>query len=176
MIAIIYFDNNYFPWADIYLRSLRIVEPDVKVLIYAYNMSKGRLRLLNAHKQYNVLEVIPKRLERDEEKSEGWRYQLTCNKGGLMGETMRRYPNEELFMITDVDLLFRDNLELPKTMMNYYDIGFVMNQLRSNVPEARLLKGMGGMIFTKPSDLTREFWRQYHKMAMKGVLKKNKDQ
>lgn len=174
MIAIVYFDGSYFAWADIYLRSLKIVEPDVKVLIYAYNMSKGRIRKLRTFP--NVLDIIPKQLSRDKDKSEGWRYQLTCNKGGLIGETLKKYPDEDLYMITDIDLLFRKNLELPKTMMNFYDIGFVMTQLRSNDPDKRLLKGMGGMIFTKNSELTREFWRQYHKLVMKGTLFKNKDQ
>jgi hypothetical protein len=169
MIAIIYLDNLYLKWANIYLKSLEMFEPDVDVVVYGWNISKGTARKLREYP--NVIEVIPKRMERDEEKSKMWKFQITCAKGGLLLETMKRYPREDLFMITDIDLLFRASLDTPRTIMKYYDIGFCMNLMKD-----KSLKGMGGMIFTKNTEVTRDFWRRYHKIAMKGKLYRNKDQ
>lgn len=176
MIAIIYFDRSYYKWADIYLRSLRMVEPAIKVVIYGYNLTKAQYRSLKPEMNNNILEVIHIIEKWDKKKASAWRYQLTCSKGKLLLDVMKRYPKEKLFMLSDVDLLFRRDLTLPIELMNYYDIGFVMGKTKSIDPQRRQLKAMGGLIFTKNNAITRKYFKEYHQLLTYGRAIKNKDQ
>jgi hypothetical protein len=89
---------------------------------------------------------------------------------------MKRYPKEKLFMMTDVDLLFRRDLKLPIEIMEYNDIGFVMGAFKSLDPTKRQLKAMGGLIFAKNNEITRKYFKEYHQLLTHRMAVKNKDQ
>jgi len=169
MIAIIYFDKPYVKWAHIYLESLRLFEPNIKVVVYLFNVKKQIMYHMYDHP--NVIDVKMRKMRYMSELGTRWRFQLVCRKGGLLLEVMDEYPDEDMFMLTDVDLLFRSNLLVARQKMIYRDIGFVLSMSKTNT-----YKAMSGLIFVKNNKRARRYMTEYHKNASAGRAHKQKEQ
>ncbi len=169
MIAVIYFDKPYTKWAHIYLESLRLFEPDIKVVIYLYNTKKQIMYQLYDHP--NVLDVHMRKMKYMSEKAVMWKHQICGQKGELMLDVMKRYPDEKMFMLTDVDLLFRRNLLRLKLRMIYRDVAFVMSESKMKSPKA-----MGGLIVFKNRKRVAKFAKAYHEEMTRYRTYKSRDQ
>ncbi len=169
MIAVIYFDKPYVKWSHIYLESLRLFEPDIKVVVYLYNTKKQIMYQLYDHP--NVIDVKMKKMRYMSELGTRWRFQLVCRKGELLLEVMDEHPEEDMFMLTDVDLLFRQDLLVARWRMIYNDIGFVLSKSKTNTD-----KVMSGLIFVKNNKRARAYMEEYHKNASAGRAFKQKEQ
>lgn len=169
MKAVIYFDKPYVKWAHIYLESLRLFEPDIKVVIYLYNTKKQIMYQLLDHP--NVLDVHMRKMKYMSEKAVMWKHQICGQKGDIMLDVMKRYPDEKLFMLTDVDLLFRRDLLPLKQRMIYRDVAFVMSESKMKAPKA-----MGGLIVFKNKRKIAKFAKAYHEEMTAYRTHKSRDQ
>ena len=176
MKAVIYFDKPYVKWSHIYLESLRLFEPNIKVVVYLFNTKKQIMYQLYDHP--NVIDVKMRKMRYMSELGTRWRFQLVCRKGGLLLEVMDEYPDEDMFMLTDVDLLFRRNLLVARQRMIYNDIGFVMSKSKPYGKQHNIFKNkvMSGLIFVKNNKRARAYMEEYHKNASAGRAHKQKEQ
>jgi hypothetical protein len=167
--AVIYFDKPYTRWAHIYLESLRLFEPDIKVVIYLYNTKKQIMYQLYEHP--NVLDVHMRKMKYMSEKAVMWKHQIVGQKGNIMLDVMKRYPDEKMFMLTDVDLLLRRSLLSLKLRMIYRDMAFVMSKSKTGKPKA-----MGGLIVFKNKKKMVKLAQDYDKALTTGRAYKSRDQ
>ena len=113
----LFFDRGYYKWAEPYLRSLRIFEPDVKVYIRTFNLLKEEVIELLGYD--SVVEV---KNTKEELCSDGinprawkgrnrnqtdctWMIQIIAQRYGFLLEAMKRFPDEKFWVHTDIDLL-----------------------------------------------------------------------
>jgi len=115
----LFFDNRYFDWAEPYLRSVGVFEPDEKIYIRTFNFSKRQIRdikmfnrnivevlntkeeLIRDRKIYNPLAYKGKARPREET---NWMIQIISQRYGFLLDAMRKYPNEESWFHSDIDL------------------------------------------------------------------------
>jgi hypothetical protein len=163
MIVILYFDNGYYKWSGPFLKSLQTHEPKAKVVIFGFNLTeKQETRLENVE---NVIEVINQELKWDEKKSYLWKFQLTCQKGHFVLETMKKYPGEDLYVIMDIDMLMVNPLDEMKESMRKYDVGLI------TIGETKVA---GGFLVFK--ERATNFVTDFHRQTYTGKLYQSKDQ
>jgi hypothetical protein len=119
----------------------------------------------------NVIDVKMKKMRYMSEKAVMWKHQIVARKGELMLDVMKLYPKEQLFMLTDVDLLFRRNLLVLKQRMVYRDVAFVMSESKMKSPKA-----MGGLIVFKNKKNVARFAKAYDEEMSAYKTYKSRDQ
>jgi len=164
MIFILYFDKGYFKWSKYFLKSLVKHEPEVKIVIFGFNLTLLQINYLEEFDE--VIEVINEKLKFDPEKSDLWRFQLVCQKCWFVLETMRKYPGEGLYTISDVDMLVINPLDRVKQGMIGNDIGLIP------VGENKVPSGF--LVF---KETAKVFLEDYHRRVyVEGRLYRSKDQ
>jgi hypothetical protein len=164
-MILIYFDDRYYENAPIYIKSIEVNEPNEKVFIQGYNLSDKMMAKLKAYE--NVVAVNNEDLTRSKARMDRLEHYIINQKAKQMLEAFDRFPEEDLFIITDVDMLMVNPLTDLKEDMKTYDVGVVW------VDEDKI---MGGFVAVRRSKRTREFLEMWGGIMTKGRYFYNKDQ
>lgn len=176
MIINLYFDNKYFHWADPVVRSIKVHEPDTRIHFHTYNLSNGQVRKLESYS--NNVHVDNTDMKFDPKISEPYfrggvviedplRFQITCRKGEFLLKSMDKFPEEDLFVVMDVDMLVIQSLNALRKQMKDHDIG-VMRVGNEKIA--------GGFIVARPTEKGKYFLSTFDKLVMKDRLYLCKDQ
>ena len=165
MKFILYFDEKYYKWAPLLIKSIAKYEKEAGVVIFSFNLTESHIKELTSYS--NVIEVTNKKLSFDSNIASHWLYQLVCEKGKFILDTMEKYDNDELFINMDVDMILVNNLEELKSDMKNQDVGFV------HVSDAKIMSGFLAANNTKNS---RIYFSEFYKRATTGKRCHEKDQ
>ena len=164
-MILIYFDNRYYQYAPVYIKSIEINEPNEKVFIQGYNLSDKQVKHLKSYK--NVAAVNNESLKQNRAKMDRLEHYIINQKAKQILEAFDRFPDENLFIITDVDMLMVNPLRQLREDMKMYDVGVVW------VADKKV---MGGFVAVKRNKRTREFLESWDHLMTKGRYFYNKDQ
>jgi hypothetical protein len=175
MVIVIFFDNKYFHFVDPLLTSIKIYEPCAKVYAHTFNLSKDQKDELKKHS--NIYHIVEEEIEFDPNiadeyhgqlnKGKPLRFQLTCRRGEYLLNAMDVFPDEDLFIITDIDTLMINPLNELKSQMLNYDVGLVY------VNENKICSGF---FVVRPTENGKLYLKSFYDTAMNGRLFLCKDQ
>lgn len=178
MLLVVYFDIGYFGWAEPFIKSVEKHEPNAQIYIHGYNLKPAHVKTLLEYD--NVIEVYEDRvkqswkradphMKRNDIKFNPLRFQITCNKGFVLLNAMKRQPKHDLYIITDIDMVFLKSFEdnLKKEIGNK-DVGVVI------IHEHERIKG--GFIAVKNNKKGKRFIRRFHKLVNVDKFYYQKDQ
>ncbi len=175
MIINLYFDHKYFHWANPIVRSIKVHEPSTKIYFHTYNLSEDQVEELESYS--NTAYVDNMKLKFDPKISDAYykhlnetdplRFQLTCRKGEYILKAMSKFPEEDLFIVMDVDMLLRCPLNDLRKQMKDCDIGIVKRS------ETKIAGGFCAASSTKGA---KHFLTMFDKLVMKDRLYLCKDQ
>ncbi len=99
-MVILQFDNAYFHWGLLALRSLWLHEPHTEVLCNTVNLTDGGIQeLLHAHRRVEVTNGVSDRPTSPE--------QMAARKPFVLLHAMERYPEHPWYALLDADFLIR---------------------------------------------------------------------
>ena len=164
-MILLYFDDKYAYWASVILDSILLHEPDMKVFIQGYNLTKKQLKEINSFS--NVVLLKNDKLEFDKSIMDKIEYRVICWKANQFLEAFERFPDEDLFIIMDVDMILVQPLTKLKNDMKNYDLGAVWVSRK---------KIMGGFNAIRRSHIMVDFLKSWSKKITTGRYTYNKDQ
>ena len=185
MLFILYFNDEYFKWTEILLKSLEKYEPSSSVYIHGYNLTARQVKRL--YRWNCVVDVVEDSIIEDPTVAiphlkgkkivyRPLRFQITCGKGHILLNAMKKFPDEKLYTIMDVDMMFLKNVSkrLYKLMDNK-DIGLTPTLTHH---EGKMVgKVKGGFIVTNKNKRSLKFWKVYNSLVYDNrALHYNKDQ
>lgn len=165
MVLILYFDSGYFKWAPLIIESYNKYEPNIKIAIYGINLTHDQIKTLDSFDNINLI-ITQQDVKFDPTIASRWLYQIVCNKGKYILNAMNHF-GDDLFIISDVDMILRKPLTELKHQMKNYDIGFI--HVNPN-------KVMSGFIAIRDTPESRSFINEYHTRATNGFMDHSKDQ
>ena len=164
-MILLYFDNKYAYWAPVILESILLYEPDMKVFIQGYNLTEEQEQEIKCFK--NVVLLKNDRLIFNDRTMQKIEYRVICWKANQFLEAFDRFPDEDLFILMDVDMiLVKPFTELKKQMKNY-DLGAVW---------VHNTKIMGGFNVIRRNPIMVKFLEKWSKRMTTGIYTYNKDQ
>jgi len=150
MLIVLHFDMPYIKWAKIFIRSIEKNEPKAKIYISAINFNNKSIKYFKTLK--NVLEI--KQIKLNKVGSKGfhgqrgiWMAQIISIRSAVFLEVIKKYPDEDLYINTDVDMLMINKLDKLRQNMKNNDIGICVNKD----------KVKGGFVCIKNNKNTRKF-------------------
>ena len=164
-MILIYFDNKYYEYAPLYIKSIGVNEPNERVFVQGYNLDKEMMEELESLK--NVAAVNNRKIVFNQRRMGRLEYFIINQKAKQLLEAFDRFPDENLFIITDVDMLMVNPLIKMRESMKSYDIGVVW------VNDKKI---MGGFVAVRRSKRTRKFLESWDKIMSDGKYFYNKDQ
>jgi len=164
-MILLYFDNKYAYWAPVLLDSILLHEPDMKVFIQGYNLTKEQEKEIKSFK--NVVLLKNDILFFDKNIMDKIEYRIICWKANQFLEAFEKFPDEDLFIIMDVDMVIVKPLTKLKKQMEKHDLGAVW--VRKN-------KIMGGFNAIRRTPIMIEFLKSWSKKMTTGRYTYNKDQ
>lgn len=169
MIFVLHFDGPYMKWTEIYIRSMLKVDPSLKVYISGINLNKTMVNQLRNFP--NVIEVtnkkvVPdKKLIRETGKGVGWMTQIISMRAASFLEVIKKYPKEDFYVTTDVDMLMVQSMDSLKKNMRKKDIGLCVfeehNRRGESLKKDKILAGIVCARNTKPAMEYLEKWKLY---------------
>lgn len=169
-IALIsYTSNNFLKWAEIYLKSLKLSNPDVKVFMHCINVTEENQKKLVEWNQNVIVSPINIKYDGIQERISGsgpeamWKIMMHCQVSkailaGLESNVAKRY------ILTDVDMLITS--AFTKNLINLdCDIGlcFTKEHIHRNPPQI-----LNGAIYinteSQKYDAIKEFFKMYDTM------------
>jgi hypothetical protein len=160
-----YFDNRYFDHAPIYIKSIEVNEPNEKIFVQGYNLDENMIAELESYR--NIAAVNNENVKREQHKMDRLEYYIINQKARQILEAFDRFPEENLFIITDVDMLMVNPMTDLREDMKTYDVGLVWVGHK---------KIMGGFVAVRRSKRTREFLEVWDGIMREGKYFYNKDQ
>jgi len=164
-MVLLYFDNKYAYWAPVILSSILLHEPDMKVFIQGYNLTKEQAKTINSFK--NVVLFKNDKLKFDKKTMDKIEFRVICWKANQFLEAFEKFPDEDLYIIMDVDMIFIQPLTKLKEQMKSYDLGAVWVGPK---------KIMGGFNAIRKTPVMIEFLESWSKKMTTGRYTYNKDQ
>ena len=164
-MILLYFDNKYAYWAPVLLDSILFFEPDMKVFIQGYNLTKDQIKSIKSFK--NVVLLKNDKLYFDKSIMDKIEYRVICWKANQFLEAFEKFPDEDLFIIMDIDMILVKPLTQLKKQMIDYDFGAVW--VHKN-------KIMGGFNAIKRNSIMVEFLKSWSNKMTAGRYTYNKDQ
>jgi len=164
-MILLYFDNKYAYWAPVLLESILFHEPDMKVFIQGYNLTEEQEEEINSFK--NVVLLKNDELKFDIKLMNKIEYRVICWKANQFLEAFKKFPEEDLFIIMDVDMILVQSLTELKEQMKSHDLGAVW------VGEKKI---MGGFNAIRKTPIMVEFLKSWSKKMTTGIYTYNKDQ
>jgi len=117
-MILLYFDNKYAYWAPVILESILLHEPDMKVFIQGYNLTEEQEQEIKCFENVVLLKNDRLRLN---DKMHRIEYRVICWKANQFLEAFDRFPEEDLFIVMDVDMILAQPLtELKEQMKSVY--------------------------------------------------------
>ena len=178
MVFNLYFDNKYCQWAPPLIKSIRIYEPTAKIFIHAYNLSTSQKSKIENLK-VDAFECEDMLFNPKISDAYFWknplklndqiqlRFQITCRKGEYLLKSIKKFPQEELHIVMDVDtLLIRPLLKLRK-QMKQNDVGIIL---------VAKDKVMGTFFVARNTKNGRRFLKTFNRQVMNSHLYLCKDQ
>lgn len=163
-MILLYFDNKYAYWAPVILKSILLHEPNMKVFIQGYNLTEEQEKEIKCFKNVILLKNDELIFNNTMKKIE---YRVICWKANQFLEAFKRFPDEDLFIIMDVDMILVKPLTKLKEQMKNYDLGAVWVHRK---------KIMGGFNAIKRTPIMVEFLESWSKKMTTGIYTYNKDQ
>ena len=164
-MILLYFDDKYAYWAPILLESILLHEPNMKVFIQGYNLKPYQVKKIKTFS--NVVFFKNDKLYFDKSIMDETHYRVICWKANQFLEAFEKFPDEELYIIMDVDMILIQPLTELKEQMNNYDLGAVW------VNKGKI---MGGFNAIKRTPIMVEFLESWSKKMTTGRYTYNKDQ
>lgn len=168
----LYFDDKYCYWAKPLAESIAIHEPETKIYFHTFNLSDKQIDEIKSFP--NTAHIDNKKMKFDIKISDAYknrynplRFQITCRKGEFMLAAMKRFPDEDLFIIMDVDMLMIKPLRDLKTQMKNYDVGIM------RVGHGKI---MGTFFCARSTAGGKLYLKIFNEQAMDGRLYLCKDQ
>jgi len=175
MVIVLFFDDKYFHFAKPLFKSISIHEPESHIYAHTFNLTDSQIKELGTYP--NISMSVNEGLSFDPEiadeyhkglnKGKPLRFQLTCRRGEYLLDAMKEFPEEDLFVISDVDTLMINPLSELKSQMKGNDIGVV------RVSETKICSGFFAASRTENAKL---YLKRFYDTAMDGRLFLCKDQ
>jgi hypothetical protein len=162
---ILYFDDRYFHWAPVFIESIELQEPDEKIFVWGYNLSLEQTEKLWSYS--SVVDVINQGLTLDIGKMDRIEHAMICYRTRYIKHVFNHFPDEEIYIVTDVDMLMLKPLTELREAIVDYDIAVV---------EANFDKVCGGFLAFRQTKATRQWVKWWHSFMMDGRFFYNKDQ
>jgi hypothetical protein len=152
-------------WARIFIKTVEIFEPESKVYIHGINLHKKNTYELRNFK--NIIEINNKKiklhpsLEGQRAKGGGWMAQIISMRAGMFLEAMEKYPDEDIYITCDVDMVLLKELnDLRKSMKNK-DLGLCVF-LAKNKPRVENYtdKVMATFVCAKRTDAAIKYFKR----------------
>jgi len=159
---ILYFDHNYYKWAHLMIESIGIHEPKERIFLWTFNLSKELYQYLESYD--NVIGGVTTKIL----KNDMTVFQIICSRGGIVLDVMEKFPDEDHYIITDVDMIMVNPLHEFKKLMPEYDMAVVKAEMAE--------KFCGGFIAFRKTKSTIYFLTKFNNMCMSGDFYYNKDQ
>ena len=140
-------------------------DPEERVFTQGYNLKRKTVNQLYSYP--NVAHVNNKSLKFRPAIMDNIAYRVICGKATLFLEAMRRFPDEEIFIVMDVDMIVIKSLKGLREEMMDYDLGAVW------VNEGKI---MGGFIAIRRCYMMKRFLKEWGKKMSWGRYTYNKDQ
>jgi hypothetical protein len=188
ILFVLYFDIGYYHWADTIIRSIEKFEPESKVYIHGYNLKPAQVEELYGYS--NVIKVQEDKLKQSYKKasphtksSTQWsenpedipprynpiRFQITSSKGKILLDAVNEFPNFDLYVVLDVDmLLVRTINHILERHMKDKEVGVVVIDVHRRVK--------GGFIAIRNTKAAKAFIQKYNELVYDGKLFFQKDQ
>lgn len=163
-MILLYFDNKYAYWAPVLLESILLHEPNMKVFIQGYNLTKEQEHEIKSFSNVILLKNDFLCLTSEMRKIE---YRVICWKANQFLEAFKKFPDEELFIIMDVDMILVKPLIKLKEQMKNHDLGAVWVSRK---------KIMGGFNAIRRTPIMAKFLESWSKKMTTGIYTYNKDQ
>jgi hypothetical protein len=171
----LYFDNKYCYWAKPLAESIAIHEPETKIYFHTFNLSDNQIDEIKSFP--NTAYIDNKKMKFDIKIADAYnkhlnrndplRFQITCRKGEFMLASMKKFPDEDLFIIMDVDMLMIRPLNDLKIQMKNHDVGIV------RVGPGKI---MGTFFAARSTKRGKQFLSIFNKQVMTDRLYLCKDQ
>ena len=126
MLFVLHFDSPYMKWARIFIKTINIFEPKSKIYINGINLHKKNIYELRNFE--NVIEINNRKLKEekvitDRSKGGGWMAQIISMRASMFLDAINKYPEEDIYITCDVDMLLLKNLDNLRIDMIDNDLG-----------------------------------------------------
>lgn len=159
---ILYFDHKYYKWAHLMIESIAIHEPSERIFLWTFNLPKELYQHLESYD--NVVGGITTKIL----KSDIMVFQIICSRGGIVLTAMEKFPDEDFYIITDVDMIMVNPLHEFRSLMPEYDMAVVKAERNEKI--------CGGFIAFRKTKPAINFLKGFNSMCMSGLFYYNKDQ
>jgi len=156
-MIISYTTEDYFDWSLIFVKSFCYLHPDIKVHINSRNLKdqqidkiksvgsnifvdNKKLSIKDLAEKYNIKEkdIENSRKGNNDKKKHDHRLWMNLTADGdrisQYYETVKQYPNEDYYLLCDIDLLFRKSLYDFFEEIKQYDVGLKLRvNKKSNI-------------------------------------------
>lgn len=163
---VLYFDQRYYKWAVPMIESIGIHEPTERVFVHCFDVQKPMFYHLLGLK--NVVDGVNVELNYNPENCPKPEYMMICSRAGIVLTVIAKYPKEDFYVITDVDMLMIQSLKHFRKKISHYDVAVVKAESHQKI--------CGGFIASRNTPAAMDFWMKFNYVTMHGNFYYNKDQ
>jgi len=144
------------------IESIGIHEPSERIFLWTFNLPKELYRYLENYD--NVVGGVTTKIL----KSNTMVFQIICSRGGIVLNVMEKFPDEDVYIITDVDMIMVNPLHEFRKLIPEHDLAVVKAE--------RAEKFCGGFIAFRKTKATINFLTAFNNKCMSSDFYYNKDQ
>lgn len=168
---VLYFDNRYFKWAPILIGSIKIFEPAERICAYGIDLTETQVEILKSYGvhyfEYNINSLPIFTYRKYRKITDATRLFITHSQACFLLSSFEKFPEENLFIIMDVDCLLVRPLDELKEEMGRHDLaGIILN-------ESKIACGFKAV---NPTDISRRMIKEWNDFLLDGCYYGNKDQ
>lgn len=160
---VLYFDSKYYHWAPELIKSIRVHEPEEKIMTFGVNLEFDQEEYLKAKVECSMLQIILP----PEKEELAWH--VIEHKASYLKSAMKLWLRENLYIMMDVDMLLLKPLTEMKNAMRQF--GYDMACVRAN-PD----KICGGFYAFRNTGVVCNMLREWDDYLMDGDYFFDKDQ
>jgi hypothetical protein len=154
-------DSTYARWLDLFLSSLKRTNPHVKVSVELVNFPP--VLAVYFESKYPQAEFVPISLDGPS------RHIMAHRKVDAALNVLERHPSEPWYIVCDVDLLFRDSLDVLINELMNHDAGVVFRDGLWDGQYYEYLRVACGFVAYKDARLMCAWKREMEKPACRGL-------
>jgi hypothetical protein len=157
-------------WARIFIKTVEIFEPESKIYIHGINLHKKNIYELRNFK--NIIEINNKKiklhpsLEGQRAKGGGWMAQIISMRAGMFLEAMEKYPDEDIYVTCDVDMVLLKELNDLRKGMEDKDLGLCVFIAKNKPREEKFTpKVMATFVCAKRTDAAIKYFKRCDELS-----------
>lgn len=167
-MIILYFNDKFFKWAPLLIESIAINEPVEKIAVFGLNLLSSQKKVILSFS--NVKSFVEMKMEdstirkrKHHKRKNGERSLLIGKKAWYLRKIFKIFPNEDLYVLIDIDMLLLKPLTGFKKQMGNRDMAGSFAR-RMLTKETEKIKIAGGFLAFRPTKTIKKLLKEWGKV------------